>query len=85
MKLFTYIEIVYYSILLKFWRSQNEKIIPKGHYCYEILQHCDNHLKTKPCKYFRYLGAQHGGCTFLGVYEWDVCLADQCKVCNINE
>jgi len=59
-------------------------------YCYEYDEERNKKEPTegywiKPCKYYRSMKKQcYAGCTYLAIIGFDVCLGDQCKLCDEN-
>ena len=92
LKLFWYyIEILFSRLITWFGFKHNDKVIPKGYYCYEI-DH-ERNLKEgtefgyyiKPCKYYRSTTKTGGiACIYLGYFGFDPGLYDQCKLCGKN-
>lgn len=83
-----YIEIIFVKIILFLGIKRNKSIIPKGHYCYtpiEFPSEKNNGIyKIKPCKYYRSVTKYIKSCTYEGYIGYDMCLWDQCKICNEN-
>lgn len=85
-------EALYVRIRLLFGLKKNTNPIPKGPYCYEYTGYrwlrVDGRAirETRCCPYFRSTKLTGGiACTYLGVYGFDICLYDQCKICGENE
>lgn len=83
--------IMWSRFLINFNIWKNEKVIPKGHYCYEpdyeknsSKENIDMSYYIIPCKYYKWFGKNYKGCEYLGIIIDDICLNDQCKVCDIN-
>jgi hypothetical protein len=64
--------------------------IPKGDYCYKILEITDSgKIKTEPCPYYFKNELGYGDCKLFEVLNgegdnFDPCLDDQCKSCGYN-
>lgn len=86
--LWYYIEIWFVKLMLLMGAEKDKSVIPKGQYCYEPLEFPskDNNYnyKTKPCKYYRTVTKYISSCTYEGYIGHDICLWDQCKICNEN-
>ena len=80
-----FFEVLYTRLLFIFGRKKDNKAIPKGVYCYEIIGEVksDGSFSCKPCKYYRKSG-ETTACTYVGFMGWDPCLSDQCKICNVE-
>jgi len=83
--------ILFRKLLRVFDIRQDTTIIPKGLYCYEpdirkneLKDRSDTTYYVKPCKYYRKLGKEYNGCSYLGVITNDVVFGDQCKLCDEN-
>lgn len=62
--------------------------IPKGPYCYQLLEVVDRPeqfpiLRTRACSHIQTVG-ESKRCNLLGV-EGDILLDDSCKICGIND
>ena len=88
-----YIETRFVLLYLFFGFKRNDKVIPKGMYCYiideerNIKEPCkDGSYWIKKCPYYRSTGKTGGiACTYDGFFGFDLCLYDQCKICGINK
>lgn len=75
---------------LKFKAKPDISLIPKGIYCYSILEEPsifnNFRLIVKPCPYYAGISRHSVGCKVKGYVEsWGTMLNDQCKICGINE
>ena len=85
-----YIEIFFLKLARLVGIYPDSSIIPRGNYCYVIddernkIEPIDGYW-TKQCKYYRNMKGQlNAGCTYVAFIGEDVCLGDQCKICNEN-
>ena len=89
LSLWYFIEALFNRIRILFGYKFDKKCIPKGRYCYELENNGKDHPLVccyikKVCRYYR--SNKHGGiaCMYLGFYGFDLCLYDQCKICDVN-
>ena len=89
--IFCRIEIIWNSIRKLCGHKFDTSVIPEGMYCYVldgrsgINDEGNSWQGTKPCPYYRSLnGELHSACTYVGFVGFDLCLGDQCKICNEN-
>lgn len=71
---------------------KDRNLIPRGEYCYKIIEINNNYIKIKPCQYWDKLSGydnqESGYCHFLGTGDMEengtMLLWDQVKECGIN-
>jgi hypothetical protein len=71
----------------------DEKLIPRGPYCYRPLKYENGRLKIKPCPYHITARRRHyqenGYCSFIGKGDWEFehfgLLWDMVKECGVKE
>lgn len=84
---------VIYGRLLRFLNiKRDDTVIPQGMYCYtpdieknKNKKDGDYKYYVKTCKYYKRLGRDYNGCSYLGIITDDDVFGDQCKLCNVEK
>jgi hypothetical protein len=86
-----WMELMFLRGLKKFGYKQNIDVIPKDTmYCYKWDEEKNANDPEGgwiiTCPYYRLIQPMcYAACTYTGYIGFDPCLADQCKICGINE
>jgi hypothetical protein len=84
------INVLWWKFLFLFGVKRSASPIPIGMYCYtpdiEKNEKRENFSTyyIKPCKYYKKLGREYNGCSYLGIITDDMTFDDQCKMCGEN-
>ena len=82
--------VLWWKLLILFGVRRSAKPIPEGLYCYTPDVKKNKATKElgvyyiKPCVYYKTLGRDLNGCTYLGHITDDMTFDDQCKICAEN-
>ncbi len=82
--MFVSIKLLWYKVLRLFNRIDSSVIPQNTNYCYQGISETYDGRKVRFCKYYKRLKNDNSVCYFVGFKGFDVCLYDQCKICNIS-